>query len=72
MNKPQLGTEQRRQSLFHGITSSQTNFELRRIKEKLALAAARHRPFDDVDGVVREQDFADVAEQDVGCRLVNR
>ena len=32
------------------------------------------RLFDDghVDGVVREQDFADVAEQDAGCRLVNR
>ena len=30
--------------------------------------------FDDghVDGVVREQDFADVAEQDAGCRLVIR
>ena len=32
------------------------------------------RLFDDghVDGVVREQGFADVAEQDAGCRLVNR
>ena len=32
------------------------------------------RLFDDghVDGVVREQDFADVAEQDAGCRHVIR
>ena len=44
----------------------------------LALLWRRNRDggrlFDDghVDRVVREQDFADVAEQDAGCRLVNR
>ena len=43
----------------------------------VGVVAGKHatvRLFDDgqVDGVVREQDFADVAEQDAGWRLVNR